>query len=63
MGMFLPPDRACVMGAETGKKCVGPCLTFPERTASSNASGMEPADVLPYSARFVITCIALQIAA
>lgn len=30
-------------------------LTFPERTASSNASGIDPADVFPYSARFVIT--------
>lgn len=30
-------------------------LTCPARTASSNANGIDPADVLPYSSRFVIT--------
>lgn len=38
------------------------CLTFPERTASSNASGIDAAEVLPYSDRFVITWIFKELA-
>ena len=30
-------------------------LTFPERTASSNASGIDAAEVFPYSSRLVMT--------
>ena len=36
-------------------RTTSPCLMLPLRTASSNASGMDAALVLPYSARLLMT--------